>query len=496
MPDRIFTPGATDLVSRCELLADRLTPGLRPLAKVAYNYAWSWDPDGPAVFNDINPHRWGLSGQNPVRFLNDLWPSTQDAAERNAHLLDRVDALAARIDAMMARPAVTRPGIDGKVVFMCAEFGFHASMPIYSGGLGVLAGDILKEASDQSLQMLGIGLLYRRGYFPQRLDHAGRQQEYWLELDPKSLPLARVTAEDGSALHLGVELYGAEVRFQVWRVDVGRVPLLLLDAEVPENDAVQRWTTARLYEGSRAVRLAQYGLLGIGGARLLETLGVEHGVIHMNEGHPALVGLELAAREVAAGASTDEALQTVRERLVFTTHTPVAAGNETYAPHEFLAAYAGLPGRVGLDDDGFLDLCRAEPGGEPGMTPLALRLSRTRNGVSRLHGEVARRMWRPLFSQPDEVPITHVTNGAHLPTFISRPMRDLFVRHLDGRWLHAPADPASWEGVLEIPNDELWAARCEARRQLIQALRVTGQTLDLASRAVKDSQRRDKSSGA
>jgi starch phosphorylase len=475
LPSRIFHPGATDLVSRCELLAERLTPGLRPLAKVAYNYAWSWDPDGPAVFNDINPHRWGLSGQNPVRFLNDLWPSTQEAAERNPHLLERVEALAGRIDEMMARPAEPRPGIDGKVVFMCAEFGFHASMPIYSGGLGVLAGDILKEASDQSLQMLGIGLLYRRGYFRQRLDLAGRQQEYWLELDPKSLPLARVTAEDGSALHLGVELYGAEVRFQVWRVDVGRVPLLLLDAEVPENDAVQRWTTARLYEGNRAVRLAQYGLLGIGGARVLEALGIEPAVIHMNEGHPALAGLELAARDVAAGASTAEALEKVRERLVFTTHTPVAAGNETYAPGEFLAAYAGLPARVGLDDDGFLDLCRAEPGGEPGMTPLALRLSRTRNGVSRLHGEVARRMWRPLFPGPDEVPITHVTNGAHLPTFISKPMRDLFIRHLDGRWLAAPADPASWRGVLAIPNEELWAARCEARRQLIEFVREKGE---------------------
>jgi starch phosphorylase len=475
LPGRIFTPGATDLVSRCELLGERLTPGLRPLAKVAYNYGWSWDPDGPAVFDDINPHRWKLSGENPVRFLNDLWPSTQEAAERSPELLARVDALAARIDAMMARPAAPRPGIDGPVVFMCAEFGLHASLPIYSGGLGVLAGDILKEASDQSLHMLGIGLLYRRGYFRQRLDLTGRQQEYWLQLDPKSLPLARVTASDGSPLHLEVELYGAPLHFQVWRVDVGRVPLLLLDAEVPENDAVQRWTTARLYEGSRAVRLAQYGLLGIGGARLLETLGIDHAVIHMNEGHPALVGLELAAREVAAGASTEEALERVRERLVFTTHTPVAAGNETYAPHEFLAAYAGFPARVGLDDEGFLELCRAEPRGEPGMTPLALRLSRTRNGVSRLHGEVARRMWRPLFPEASEVPIMHVTNGAHLPTFISKPMRDLFVRHLGGRWLEVPADPASWEGVLEIPNEDLWAARCEARRQLIEFVRAKGE---------------------
>jgi len=403
-----------------------------------------------------------------VRFLTDLWPSTQEAAERNPELLGRIEALAARMEVMLERPTVSRPGVEGPVVFMCAEFGFHASMPIYSGGLGVLAGDILKEASDQALQMIGIGLLYRRGYFRQRLDLAGRQQEYWLELDPKSLPLARVTAPDGSPLLLEVELYGAPLHFQAWRVDVGRVPLILLDAEVPDNDAVQRWTTARLYEGNRAVRLAQYGLLGMGGARVLEALDIEPGVIHMNEGHPALAGLELAARAVAAGASTGEALDSVRERLVFTTHTPVAAGNETYPAHEFLGAYGDLPRRLGLDDEAFLDLFRVPGESEPGMTPLALRLSRARNGVSRLHGEVARRMWRPLFPG-QEVPITHVTNGAHLPTFVSAPMRDLFVRRLGERW------PDSWEGVSDVPNDELWAARCEARRRLIEFVRAKGE---------------------
>jgi starch phosphorylase len=472
LPERVFTPGASDLAWRRDLLAERLTPGLQPLASVAYNYAWSWDPDGPAVFRDINPHRWQLSGENPVRFLNDLWPTTQDAAELNPELLARIEALAARIDGLLDQQAVPRPGIDGPVVFMCAEFGFHASMPIYSGGLGVLAGDFLKEASDRSLEMVGVGLLYRRGYFRQRLDLSGRQQEYWLELDPKSLPLARITHADGTPLLLEVELYGAPLRFQAWRVDLGRVPLLLLDAEVPENDPVQRWTTARLYEGNRAVRLGQYGLLGMGGMRLLDALGIEPAVIHLNEGHPALAGLELAASGVAAGASLEQALDAVSEKLVFTTHTPVAAGNETYSAPEFLAAYTGLPGRLGLGDDDFLDLCRVTPGeGEPGMTPLALRLARSRNGVSKLHGEVARQMWRPVFPGPGEVPIIHVTNGAHLPTFISEPMRDLFVRHLDGRWLAAPAEPSSWEGILAIPNEELWAARCEARRRLTEFVR-------------------------
>jgi starch phosphorylase len=457
MPGRIFQPGAVDLESRIAVLADRLPGRMKPLARVAYNYRWSWDPDGAAVFRDINPHRWSLSGENPVHFLNDLWPLTQNAAERDSALVERIDALAIRLDETLEAPVRRRPGVDGPVAFMCAEFGFHRSMPIYSGGLGVLAGDILKEASDQSLEMVGIGLLYRRGYFRQRLDIYGRQQEYWVELDPKSLPMARVTEPDGSHLLLEVEVFGAPLAFQVWRVDVGRVPLLLLDAQVPENDAVRRWTTARLYEGNRALRLAQYGLLGIGGARVLEALEIEPAVIHLNEGHPALAALELASREVARGATPDEAFDTVRRRFVFTTHTPVAAGNETYPPGEFLAAYSELRERLGLDEERFLELCRVPGNGDPGMTPLALRLSRKRNAVSRLHGEVARRMWKPLFPEDAETPITHVTNGAHRPTFLSDSMRDLFVRYAD---------------VREIPNEELWAARCEARSRLVEFVRA------------------------
>jgi starch phosphorylase len=474
LPARIFVPGAADLVSRAAVLADRLVDGLKPLATVAYNFRWSWMRDGPAVFRDINPYRWALSGENPVRFLYDLWPATQEAAQRNPELLARIDALAARFDRELSRPHCRRPGVDGPVAFMCAEFGFHQSMPIYSGGLGVLAGDILKEASDQALEMIGIGLLYRRGYFRQRLDIKGRQQEYWLEYDPKALPMARVTAPDGTPLRLEVVLFGAPVSFQVWRVDVGRVPLLLLDAELRENDAVQRWTSGRLYEGNRAVRLAQYGLLGIGGARMLEALEIEPAVIHLNEGHPALAALELAARHVENGMPLEEALANARRRVVFTTHTPVVAGNETYAPEEFLPAFADLRERLGLDEESFLDLCRGVPGensDQPGMTPLAIRMSRRRNGVSRLHGEVARRMWRSLFPASVETPITHVTNGAHLPTFVSEPIRILFERNLGDDWLRTPASAAAWEGVWEIPNGELWAARCEARGRLVTYLR-------------------------
>jgi starch phosphorylase len=474
LPGSSFTPGAPDLESRATVLADHLSEGLKPLARVAYNYSWSWMRDGEAVFRDINPYRWELSGGNPVRFLNDLWPATQEAVDRNHELRARIDHLAARFDAEIGQPHRTRPGIDGPVVFMCAEFGVHQSMPIYSGGLGVLAGDILKEASDQRLEMIGIGLLYRRGYFRQRLDIRGRQQEYWLDIDPKSLPMARVTSEDGGPLQLEVELFGATMAFQVWRVDIGRVPLLLLDAEVPRNDAVQRWTSARLYEGNRAVRLAQYGLLGIGGARVLQALEIEPAVVHLNEGHPALSALEFAAAEVANGTPREEAFEHVRQRFVFTTHTPVAAGNETYAGEEFLPAYSDLRERLGLDEEEFLDLFRGVPGetDRPGLTPLAIRMSRRRNGVSRLHGEVSRQMWRPLFPKNVEPPITHVTNGAHLPTFVSEPIRVLLEEHMGDEWLRGANGTNAWEGVREIPNAALWAARCEARRRLVEYLRA------------------------
>jgi starch phosphorylase len=471
--------GSTDLGQRVAQLSDRLVPGLKPLAAVAYNYRWSWLAGAEALFHEISSFRWERSGHNPVQFLNDLWPSTQAAAERNPELVERVRRLAEAVATDASRPAAARPGIDGPVAFMCAEFGFHASMPLYSGGLGVLAGDIVKEASDQALPLAGVGLFYGRGYFRQRLDLEGRQQEYWLVTEAHHLPLARVLDQDGEQLLLTVNLFGADITFRVWRVDVGRVPLYLLDADLAVNDPVRRWTTGRLYDASRAIRLAQYGLLGIGGVRVLRALEIEPAVIHLNEGHPALAPLELAAEQVAAGVPLDQALETARSRVVFTTHTPVAAGNETYAAAELEEAYGDLAARLGMDMSSFLGLMRVDPedhGENPGMTPLALRMSRRRNAVSRLHGEVARSMWQPLFGRANEdVPITHVTNGAHVPTFVSDPIRLLFERYLGEDWLGRAGDRAAWEPVRSIPNAELWAARSQARAELVQYVRAKSQ---------------------
>jgi glycogen phosphorylase len=465
-------PGAREADERAAELALRLPPELAPLARIALDYRWAWEPGGSEVFGALDPHAWEINARNPVRQLADIAPHTASVAISDGVTLDRIARLAEVMEQDRARPETEIEGLDGPIVFVCAEFGIHRSLPIYSGGLGVLAGDVLKAASDRALPMIGVGLLYRKGYFQQRVDRAGLQHEYWIQIMPERLPTVQLVDERDAPLRLTFPLFGREIAFHVWRVEIGRVPLYLLDTELDENDPVDRWITARLYEGNPLTRLGQYGLLGIGTVRMLRALGIDPGVLHFNEGHPALAALELAADAVSDGASLDDALAAARERCVFTTHTPVAAGNEAYEPRSFLEAFAELPARLGMGEEQFLDLCRARPGTDewPGMTPLALRMTRRANGVSLRHEQVAREMWRPLYGDRPaaEVPITHVTNGIHLPTFLSGPMRTLLDRHLGEDWVRRASDPETWEPVEEIPDHELWAARNAARRELVE----------------------------
>ncbi|HET8742149.1 MAG TPA: alpha-glucan family phosphorylase [Gaiella sp.] len=469
-------PGAREADERAAELALRLPLELAPLARIALDYRWAWDPDGSELFRSLDPHAWEINAHNPVRQLADIPPHTASHAAGDRTTRERIARLGRILEEERARPERPIEGLDGPVVFVCAEFGVHRSLPIYSGGLGVLAGDVLKAASDRGVPMIGVGLLYRKGYFQQRVDRTGLQHEYWLQNMPERLPTVQVLGADGAPLRLTFPCFGRHIAFHVWRAEVGRVPLYLLDTELDENDPLDRWITARLYEGNPLTRLGQYGLLGIGTVRALRALGIEPGVLHFNEGHPALAALELAADAVAAGASTDEALAQARERCVFTTHTPVAAGNEAYEPSSFLEAFAELPARLGMDDERFLDLCRARPGTDewPGMTPLALRLTRRANAVSLRHEQVAREMWRALYGDVpgDEVPITHVTNGVHLPTFLSGPIRALFDRYLGEDWARRAADPATWDALDRIPDEELWAARNAARGELVEYVRT------------------------
>ena len=454
----------------------RLPEPLHPLARLARNYRWSWTRGGPQVFAHLNPTRWERSGENPVRLLRDLAPAELDAAAGDRGYVAEVEAVAAEVDAAVDLEAAAADLEANATAFLCAEFGVHPSLPTYSGGLGVLAGDILKEASDLHLPMVGVGLFYREGYFHQRVDTAGRQREHWLHTDPTDVPAVMVTGEDGLPLTVDVPIHGRTIAVAIWRVEVGRVPLYLLDTDVAGNDPIDRWLTARLYVSDRDLRLAQYAILGIGGVRALAAMGIHPGTVHLNEGHAALAGLELARRDVLAGEAFDAALARVRERTVFTTHTPVPAGNETYPAVEVASILGDLPQQLGVSADRLLDLGRVRPGDDrqdPGMTVFGLRTSATANGVSRRHGELAREMWREVFDkQADEdVPIGHVTNGVHVPTWTAPAMRRLLDRHLGDDWMDHAGDPARWGAVDAIPDEELWATRNELRHDLVEFVR-------------------------
>ncbi len=462
--------GVKDVRRAAQALAREIPARLAPLARVAYNFHWVWHPDGERVFRAVDSYRWRLCRQNPVRFLDEVSPASLERAASDLALVRRAEALRNSLEEELGRPArdVGVASSEHPIAFFCAEFGVHRSLPVYSGGLGVLAGDILKEASDRALPMVGVGLMYRQGYFHQRVDAAGWQHEYWYETDPERRPCALVTREDGSALTVQVPIWDEQVSVHVWRVEVGSVPLFLLDTEVPGNAPRQRFVSARLYEGNRQIRLAQYALLGIGGMRVLDALGVDPSIIHMNEGHPATATMELVSREKERGASFAEAHEKVRRRVVFTTHTPVPAGNETYAMDEVMTVFPGVARRLSGDMENLLSLGRFNPADrdEPiGMTALAMRMSRSTNGVSKIHGGVARRMWQGLFPgrSAEEVPITHVTNGVHVPSWISPLMRRLLDEYLMPGWHthERVTDPATWAAVDRIPDAQLWAVRQE-----------------------------------
>ncbi len=482
-----------------ETLADRLPEPIRPLAGLAFNYWWSWQPGGDDLWRSIDSERWEACGRNPVRLLAEAPRPTLARAALDPSLKNGMHRLLAGLEADLARPCVPAPPADAgaPVAFLCAEYGVHASLPTYAGGLGVLAGDLLKEASDRCVPLVAVGLLYRRGYFHQRLDPSGWQHEYWTASNTEQLPVERVLAANGAPLMVAVQLRGRDVRVAVWRAEVGRVPLYLLDTDVPENNAIERFVTAVLYVGDPELRLMQYAVLGVGAVRALAAMGIHPALYHLNEGHAALAAFELVRERVASGEPLEHAVAAARQRIVFTTHTPVAAGNESYRVEEMVRALGPYLRELG-NEDSVLALGRAPgapPGGVFGMTDLAIRTSRSTNGVSRRHGEVARAMWAhhwPARSERD-VPISHVTNGVHLPTWMAPPVRELLVRHLGPGWLEHAADPWRWAAIEAIPDEEVWEVRCRLRASLVELARsrsvsdrlTRGERLEYVERAAR-----------
>ncbi|HEX6650391.1 MAG TPA: alpha-glucan family phosphorylase [Pyrinomonadaceae bacterium] len=464
--------------------AQSLPAPLIPLERLAWNYWWSWAPDGPGVFRDLDSEIWEECEQNPRALLGKTSAFRLAEAATDPVYLERVRRIDQSFQSYMAATphwqhedkTITR---EHPVAYFCAEFGVHTSLPLYSGGLGILAGDHLKSASDLGLPLVAVGLLYRYGYFRQRLRNDGWQEEHYGETFPNELPIHLVRNTDGSPLQIGVFIRERNVLAQVWRADVGRVPLYLLDTNIPENVETDRWVTGHLYGGGRETRIVQEMLLGIGGVRLLRKLGIAPSVFHLNEGHSAFLTLELAreivqAEQEAFAAARDR----VKQQCVFTTHTPVAAGNDEFEAALVTRAFGpAYLKELGLSEEEFLALGRVEPANKSeryGLTPLAIRMCRSTNGVSRKHGEVSRALWQKLWPTKPlaDVPITYITNGVHAPTWVSPLLRYLLEKYAGQDWAVKIRDESAWsQAVAGIPDEELWAAHMQLKERLVAFIR-------------------------
>ena len=450
-----------------------LPPRLAPLAELAQDFWISWHFDAIRLFMRFGNDLWTRTNQTPVRLLAEAPQEQLDELNRDESFLAHMGRVYADYRAYREAAPWYRGTRDAMVAYFSMEFGLDVTLPVYSGGLGVLSGDHLKSCSDLGLPVVGVGLLYRTGYFRQHVTMAGQQQESYPANDFYNLPLTRCTAADGAPVQVAVELGHDRAFAQVWRVQVGRVTLYLLDADIESNDPDTRRITAQLYVADRRERLRQELLLGIGGIRALRALDVPVAVTHMNEGHSAFLGLErIRVLMGEHGLSFAEARQAVWSTSVFTTHTPVPAGNESFDDHLVLDQSAPLRGELGLNEEEFLALGRAgndHGHGEFGLTPLALRLAAYCNGVSRLHGRVSRRMWNGLWPgvPEDEVPIRHITNGVHPRSWISHDIQDLLERYLGSPDEKFGPEVSVWEQVDNIADEELWHTHERRRERMI-----------------------------
>jgi starch phosphorylase len=460
-------------------LSEKLPLPLKRLADLAYNYWWSWTSERISLFQNIAPEAWERYGHNPVAVLEFTSYERLTQLAEDPFYIKQVQTLVAEFDEYMAQkdtwvsrvaPQISR---DRPIAYFCAEFGIHESLPVYSGGLGILAGDHLKSASDLGVPLVGLGLLYRQGYFRQRLNRSGWQEDYYVDNPFHQMPLELIKNDQGEPLTIQLEIRQRTVRVQIWRVQVGRVSLYLLDTDRQDNDPIDRWLTGHLYGGNQETRIAQEVVLGIGGVRALHAVGINPSIHHLNEGHAAFCTLEIARREIErSGKSFYDIEASVRDSCVFTTHTPVPAGHDVFSPDLMDSYFAHYWPKMRLSRQQFLAL-GAKRLGDPwepfGMTVLALRMSRAANGVSELHGKVSRQMWTVLYPQrsEDTVPIGHITNGVHAPTWTAPLMADLYAEYLGEDWKTRAIDPEMWQQVDQIPDQEIWWRHQVLKERLI-----------------------------
>ena len=448
---------------------------IKRLGELAYNLWWTWQPNAQRLFSRIDNDMWERLAHNPILLLRQLERSALNEVAQDSQYLSLYDKVFAEFDDYLANEgtwsARTHPELTSSpIAYFSMEFGLHETLPIYSGGLGVLAGDHMKEASDMGLPLVGVGLMYAEGYFFQRIGEDG-----WQEADNNPLRFGDMTVlpildEEGKPMTVSVELPDRQVALRLWEIRVGRVPLFLMDSNVETNRPEDRMLTARLYWSDLDRRVMQEIVLGVGGVRALRALGYNPLVWHMNEGHAAFLILERARELVAEGVPFEEAIEKTRGQNVFTTHTPVPAGNDEF-PLWLVDKYlAFLWPELGLDRDQFVDVARNKQswGESFSMGVLALRHSEGRNAVSELHGHVARKMWHSLWQdrEIEDVPITYVTNGVHTSTWMARRLGLLYDKYLGSDWRERLDDPETWAKLDKIPADELWAFRMHQKRKL------------------------------
>jgi glycogen phosphorylase len=461
-------------------LDDKMPEKLKRLPEIAYNLWWSWNPDARELFKRLDLIGWRASQHNPVQMLREMSREQLEDAARDSNLYRHYQKVLLKFDREMSNGHTwfhqNFPQHKQKTIaYFSFEFGLHNSLPIYSGGLGILSGDHAKEASDLGLPFVGVGFMYPQGYFRQRIPSHGWQEAVYQQLDMAEAPILLARDTNDQVIKISVRFGGRTVYAQVWQVRVGRVPLYLLDTDVDENDPWDRELSARLYSGDSELRIRQEIVLGIGGVRVLRTLGIEPHVWHMNEGHSAFLMLECIREKVRQGMSYAEAKAIIKAQAVFTTHTPVPAGHDTFAFHMMEHYFNGFWQELGISREEFMDLGKhQESWGEAfNMTVLALRTSGHANGVSQLHGAVSREMWQSVWpDRPvDEVPITHVTNGIHSPTWISAELHHLLARYLGPDWLENHDDPTVWQKLADMPDEELWRMHLHLKQKLFSFLR-------------------------
>ncbi|MFC2065288.1 alpha-glucan family phosphorylase [Chloroflexota bacterium] len=445
------------------------------LGDLAYNLWWTWNPDAQHLFDRIDRQLWERLNHNPLQFLRQVGRKEINAASQDPYYLSVYDRILTEYDEYLTSEDTwfsrTYEGEQQKTIaYFSMEFGLHETLPIYSGGLGVLSGDHLKGASDLGLDLIGVGILYGEGYFSQQITEDGWQVDNNNPIIFNDLPILPVRDENGKQLSISIHFPDRQVKVQVWELRVGRIPLYLLDSDLPGNNPTDRQLTSRLYWSDLDLRIMQEILLGIGGVRTLRALGMDPQVWHMNEGHAAFLTLERAREKILEGLSFEEAINSTRSSNVFTTHTPVPAGNDEF-PLWLLDKYLSHYWvELGLSRDQFVKLAsqKNEIAEVFSMPTLALLNSDHRNGVSELHGRVARRMWHHLWPDIDEddVPIGSITNGVHTTTWLAHRQRNLYDRYLRTNWHENMVEPETWFQVEEIPDDEIWDVHLHQKRKL------------------------------